>query len=1058
MSSSKKPDVRLNIPAKPLLPSAGAPLPLPAVLSTGVRSASGEGDALLPSDYIKVVDVFDIRSAARSPAGLEAEPDIALPVDRVVVLELTDGTSVITSAEKLADTLQRLSNAPARAADRGATAEEEPAPSLNALAERAQATRFGLADIGDLVSRVFTLDVGSANDAVVDEAKKLAVEWAKKRGGDALAKILEGGPSYLGTKALMWVIERRAGKDSGLRRWRAQGKSLELDRVTADDVAKDAQEGPLLVFIHGTGSSTAGSFSDIASESAGYLQSLESKFGRRIYGFEHRTFSESPIENAIELASSLPKGARVSLVTHSRGGLVGDLVCLSDFDGQIESYGRKDKAKPSGIEEIYGAQQQQLRDLSILLKNRELIIERYVRVASPARGTLLASGNLDAFLSGFLSLMGLVPALAASPLYPAFKRILLEIAKNRTRPELVPGIEAMLPESPLARLLGEAKPQKDVRMSVIAGDTDSGSILKRLGVFFTDYVFFDGHNNDLVVDTDSMYAGIARNAGARVHDERGPEVTHFRYFRNEESRIALSRWLLDPDVAKIKEFNSLPVAIAEPSSQAKAERAALRAATRGARDAELPIVVVLPGIMGSHLWVNRRDRIWFDVADLARGGLRSRLSWGAAGVEAESLFDHFYGDLCDHLEQSHEVERFAYDWRQPLDVLGASLGERLFALMDRVRGTERPIRFLAHSMGGLVVRSLAHQNAALFEELMGREGARFVMLGTPNRGSHAMVETLIGKASMIRMLARLDLTTDLAGILQAVGAFRGALSLLPRPDFQDGNVDGARNYFDEKLWAQLHGEVEDFWFGKNFCPALPQATLDQGNWKFDSVPTAQVKSKTIYVYGSADRTPCGLRKLGNGWKMLATTMGDGSVTWASGNVPGIGSSFFMPVEHGALACTERYFDGLTDLLAQGTTDRLQTVPAMRGIPAGDVIAYDAGPPLYPTDAEIAGGFLGRGRVRARPKEQPLLRIAVRAMDLRWVQHPVLIGHYTEDPIAGAEAVVDEQLLDGQLSVRKNLGLYSGPIGSATVVLLAQNDLERQRGSARGGVVIGLGSY
>ena len=39
---------------------------------------------------------------------------------------------------------------------------------------------------------------------------------------------------------------------------------------------------------------------------------------------------------------------------------------------------------------------------------------------------------------------------------------------------------------------------------------------------------------------------------------------------------------------------------------------------------------------------------------------------------------------------------------------------------------------------------------------MARDGARFIMLGTPNQGAHSMVETLIGAGDTIRQLARAD--------------------------------------------------------------------------------------------------------------------------------------------------------------------------------------------------------------------------------------------------------------------------------------------------------------
>jgi hypothetical protein len=61
----------------------------------------------------------------------------------------------------------------------------------------------------------------------------------------------------------------------------------------------------------------------------------------------------------------------------------------------------------------------------------------------------------------------------------------------------------------------------------------------------------------------------------------------------------------------------------------------------------------------------------------------------------------------------------------------------------------------------------------------------------------------------------------------------------------------------------------------------------------------------------------------------------------------------------------------------------------------------------------------------------------------------LLGHYEQDPIAGAEALIDRELLDGDLSQRYNLGLYAGPRGTATVVLRVPNEQERRRGSLTG---------
>ena len=51
-------------------------------------------------------------------------------------------------------------------------------------------------------------------------------------------------------------------------------------------------------------------------------------------------------------------------------------------------------------EKVVAEEQAKLRELRELLDSKKLQIERYVRVASPARGTTLLSDNLDVFLSG----------------------------------------------------------------------------------------------------------------------------------------------------------------------------------------------------------------------------------------------------------------------------------------------------------------------------------------------------------------------------------------------------------------------------------------------------------------------------------------------------------------------------------------------------------------------------------------------------------------------------------------------------------------------------------
>jgi hypothetical protein len=1021
---------------------------LPPSLRPAARSAGEPPDPFLPPGYLRPTKTFDVSPSARSGADGVSEQRHDARADEVVVLELADGSTFITSAQRLRDSL-------AQSHPEMLDGDEI---LLEALRLEGAGARGDLGQaVGGLVSKVFSFVAGEVPDPII--------EAARERLGSAAGL----GVTWAGTKALMWAIEERLDRKPGLYRWTgATGSAADFkpEDLRAAPPGPDRPK-PMLVFIHGTGSNTQGSFGDLRAGDRDLWVALDRKFS--IYAFEHKTMSESPITNALELAAALPDGANVSLVSHSRGGLVADLLCLRDFDGLIADYkhaypgtGDADAEEAARVRnqlgEAHAEHRADLTKLAGLLRDRRLVIQRYVRAASPARGTLLASGNLDLFLSGLLTLIGQVPAFFGNPVYSAFKRVVIEIAKNRTNPHLVPGIEAMLPDSPMARLLRDAPVKAGIDMAILAGDIQGGNLLKRLGVLLTDFILFENVDNDLVVDTPAMLAGIAPHAGSRVLFDRGAGVSHFRYFSNHDTRRALRDWLVAEDPRQVQVFRPLP-------SRYEDLRPLVPSVRRDALRADLPVVVVLPGIMGSHLRAGGKDRVWFDPAGLAIGGL-ARIGWDKKGIEAEDLFRQLYGRLCEQLSESHRVEPFPYDWRQPLDVLAERLGEFLDRLLKE---TDKPIRLLAHSMGGLVVRGCIHRRRAVMDQLMARDGARFVMLGTPNQGAHSMVENLIGKGGTLRALAGLDVAHDLQDVLDIVAGFRGALQLLPRPGFTDtfqGQADGGGVYAFQKAqtWAEFKDKVRDLWFGNGRVGTPSQAVLDAGSWLWtaegaDRLPP-EYEKKTAYVFGIARNTPCGVREEGGRLKMVGTSLGDGTVTWASGRIGGIGQFYYLPAEHGDLAAAREHFPALVDLLTSGATSGLsKEPPATRAVEQPRPVAYDAGPPTADDPETIELELMGASlRNRVPPPARRRLEVAVKAMDLRFLSKPIMVGQYEQDPIAGPQALIDRELLEGDLRERHSLGLYAGPRGTATVVLRVPNELERQRGSLSGAVVTGMGPY
>jgi hypothetical protein len=350
--------------------------------------------------------------------------------------------------------------------------------------------------------------------------------------------------SFLGAKALMWKIESRLAGRPGLYRWENSVLDASDLCLPGDPRLQAMAAGqPALVMIHGTGSYTLGSYAELRQHAATW-EALNRRFPGGIFGFEHRTFSESPVENALALLQALPPGARISLLTHSRGGLVGDLLCLGQIeDSVIDSYriDTRDCDDAAGLEREAQEERQRLRAIRDLLTNGRVNVQRYVRVACPARGTRFLSDNLDAALSDFLNLLqwggGALVGVAAAALggpvagerfgkgassaLGVLKRLVLEIAGRRIDPRMVPGIAAMRTDSPLGRFLAHPQTRRHdgVQMAVISGDTEFDGIGlsnlgRRVANLFCDWRLFDQNDNDLVVDTDSMYAGLAFKDGA----------------------------------------------------------------------------------------------------------------------------------------------------------------------------------------------------------------------------------------------------------------------------------------------------------------------------------------------------------------------------------------------------------------------------------------------------------------------------------------------------------------------------------------------------------------
>jgi pimeloyl-ACP methyl ester carboxylesterase len=818
-----------------------------------------------------------------------------------------------------------------------------------------------------------------------------------------IALKFEGGVSLFGKE----IIEGKLKPGAGLYRFTNPQALSEPDRLTQ---TSDLPVGgdPFLLFVHGTFSSAPGAF--FALNGTEEWRAMQGRYGNRVIAFNHPTLSVSPLVNALELAKLLPERARLHLVSHSRGGLVGELLALQPVKGQDLVELVQPFAEATDFPDERKQDEQRLRELIDVLAQKQFQIERFVRVACPARGTLLVGDRLDTYVSAILNGIGMAAKLTGNPVvitgYEFAKALVLALLKCKADPNDLPGLEAQRPSAPFIHLLNRPDQRTAADLSVIGGDIEGAGIKGNIiaGVSNTFYL----RQNDLVVNTDSMDGGLSRSGPTRLLVDQGANVAHSNYFINQKTRQALWYWLDKP----------AETAAAAPARGVRLDLTAPAAATRGGAEPDKPVVFLLPGIMGSHL-KDKNGRVWLDPVALALGGMR-RLELDDFAIEADGVVGESYQDLVDFLQTHYNVRIFAYDWRRSITEAAARLAARL---IEELKNHNRPVRLLAHSMGGLVARALVAYHGDVWQQVCAR-GGRLLMLGTPNNGAHAIARLLLGQERLLRMLALLDFRHDVQQLTAIISQYPGILQMLP-----DEYLDTAELQKLKPLSLPAAAVLAE---AKAVRETLRQKAVDA---KF-----------MLYVAGSAAQTPSSIEMVNGKPVIKATPLGDGRVTYELGQLNGV-RTWYMDAEHGDLADHEPAFPALVELLEKGETNKLADQPkAKRGLVEETILRDDeAELVLFPKPEEIVREALG-----SRPKRKAVhgLRVSVAHGDLRFARYPVAVGHYTGDVIVSAEKTLDDRL-NQRLTQRFNIGMYPGPVGTAEVVYVPE-------ATPPGALIIGLG--
>ena len=987
-----------------------------------------------------------VRVGAQRGGG-DAVRVTARPGEDVVVLSIANGPTLYLHPEDARDLMRAQSAGATRGAVNAASDNEVTvSPQLGWPGLEAGATRGATRGwMGQAVLSAFEVVTGLAKDP----AKLAAAAITKKVDG-----VVEAGVYQLSADAL------QALKGSGRKR---------------DAVPAAADGGALLVLIHGTFVDSVSTFGKLWTLHPQTVRDLFEHYADRVYALDHPTMGQSPIANALTLVRAMPAGARLHLVTHSRGGLVAEVLARA-CGGKPPS--ADDLALFAGAD--YSQQRADLTSLSKEAIAKGLKIERVVRVACPARGTLLASKRFDAYLS--VLKWGL--ELGGVPVAPQLVDFLHEVARRRARPDELPGIEAMMPESPLVKWLNGGSETLPGDLRVVAGDMEGDSIGSWVKTLLSDAFYWT--DNDLVVQTRSMYGGAPRaasatGAGASFLLDRGAKVSHFNYFANESTVKAITSALLEAAPADFSTIGPLSWAGQDASGTRSARAIARSRGGDAGAAADRPAVFVLPGILGSNLKLDGK-RIWLGFRFV--NGLK-KLTWDpatAARVEPDGPIGLVYDDLIERLADTHEVIPFAYDWRRPIEDEARRLATAVDSALAARNLSQQPVRLLAHSMGGLVARTMRLEKPETWQRLMAREGGRLLMLGTPNGGSWAPMQTLSGDDNFGNALVAFGSLFDNGGARKMMAGMPGfiqlqaalldpTLALDKASTWQKLADDDMAALRDRSIWHDEGSQRTIYEWG-----APPQDVLDQAV-KLRRRLDAQVETlgpdaqKMLLVVGHAAFTPAGFTQTSDGLEYLDTPDdGDGRVPLQSALLPGV-RTWKVDAEHGKLPDESSAFAAYIELLTTGQTRQLDAyepaAPGTRG--AGGAAATTAAlvrsrpsrglqsssPPA--SEAEVLGlARFGAESRRGRGKSTAL-RVSVLNGDLKFINQPLLVGHYRSIALSGTEWVVD-YLVGNAMSKSLAAGLYPDATGSHQIFGNQRKDPNNVFAMARpkAVVVAGLG--
>ena len=947
---------------------------------------------LFSDDNLELVNYYQIETISR---GAVNRKELQFKENQVVEFEFEDGASWISTPETLDDIF----------------------PEILTLKKR------GIGDIFELPSEISSggTDRSLAGKAVLKVVKIFTKKGVglgvKKLAGNLEDKQLDGKIGLFGLKP-----------------------DFQFTGFTPDNSAK-----PWLLLIHGTASSIKGSFGE--AEGTDFMSYVRDTYSERILAFQHRTLTENPLQNVKDLVTALPGNCVLHLITSSRGGLVGEV--LSRFCNIQGAKGGFNATEISilkkGYPEKYFVEIQKLiNDIGKILENKKIVINKFIRIACPAGGTTLASKRLDYFMNITLNLIGMGTGIAANPLYMSFRNLIAALIDSKNKTDVLPGLEVQNPRSPFIKAINcpidlenpDGRMIINNSLAVIAGNSKPAVKISALWIIASKIFFFG--KNDLVVDTDTMTLGTRRAGKVLQYFYEDSKINHFKYFENYATNQAILLALKSDLNEKLPGFTEEPLSVSAASDRNINFRPDGGEVFRDDVSGAKPIVLLLPGIMGSNLQ-DEDKLLWIKYTRIITGGLSGLKT--SKKLKPASLVSTSYKKIVEELADSYDVVTFPFDWRLPLEDSAAILNRKVNELMKY----GQPLKIIGHSMGGVLIRDFMVFYNDTWKNLNNSPGFQLIFLGAPLGGSFRIPAVLFGIDRLIDKLSLIDVVHSKEELIRIFSKFKGLLGLLP--------FDGGHDFSDATTWKNMLGGTEY----KNW----PVPTKEDLNWfnnyrnKIISYKLGEEDIKNaVYIAGRDRATPCNYiiddKSSGKELAFLSTAEGDASVTWDSG-IPkimtGKNKVYYVNVTHGELACNVGMFKGIKEILGSGYTNLFSAVrPSVRG----DEILFKS-PDFRDFDLSEAGidlSVLGVGGAKEPQMVQAPIKVSISNGDLFYAKYPLLAAHFEDDGILFAESVINKNLGEA-LSYRHRLGIYPGKIGTNELFLSEQSGF-------RGAIIVGLG--